>query len=284
VGCHPRPLLPRSGHPPGSVVGGSGRKAGAATPATLPPTCRQKADEGGSPKPPPAQFKGATGGGSLEMDSAAARPGARMQKPRIQPNRERCARHPPARPGPASALSTASGGSARRSRPRTCRIAVPGRGRSLPAGVQPTKLQAPKNRVGITIGPNGLRQSRPSRSDRRRRQAEGGSPRTWVATRGSWPSFDQQAEALSPGGGLDPQSDRVPSRKAAKPRSISAGFQVSRSQLLEPFCSRPPAAQSDQQALGGRARRALSLPAADPGPQTCWLLEMSPPTIWMWQT
>jgi len=144
------------------------------------------------------------------------------------------------------------------------------------AGVQ-LRLSAPKTGSGSSA-PNGSAQIQPSRSDRRPAAGrKGGSLEPWLCHR-QLASLRPQARALVAGRWpLGPQSDRVTSRRRPA-RSISAG-PFSASSCWSAFCSGPPSSTvPDQQASRGRARRLLSLPAADPGPQRA-CCSMSPPTI-----
>jgi len=183
--------------------------------------------------------------------------------------------HPPARPRASSASAPPAGGSASgRSRPRTLSSPYRAGGRRSCCGSQ-LRLFSPEDRVGI-IGPK-----RPSGKsslldlDRRRRQRrKAAASETCSTLQLASTSTKQERGFWSLAVAWTRKVDRVrPGRRPA--RSIFGGVQRQRipSCFGSAFCSRPPAAQSDQQALGGEAT-ALSLPRLlIPGPPNVLLLD-----------
>jgi len=210
-----------------------------------------KADEEAAEAATAAKFKGAL---RRELEWLSRGPQARSTKQKARIQRIEAMREAPTRQAKGQlSLSTASRRIGKRAiTAENVSIAVPGGGRSL---LREFSYDfSPEDRVGI-IGPNGSGKSSLLDLIAGRRQAEGGSLELGSTVQLAY--FDQQAEALVAGGGLDRKVIEYVQEAASQ--IDLGGIQVSASQLLERFLFPPAQQHSPISKLSGGERRRLYL-------------------------
>ncbi|TWB89882.1 ATP-binding cassette subfamily F protein uup [Synechococcus sp. Ace-Pa] len=210
-----------------------------------------KADEEAAEAATAAKFKGAL---RRELEWLSRGPQARSTKQKARIQRIEAMREAPTRQAKGQlSLSTASRRIGKRAiTAENVSIAVPGGGRSL---LREFSYDfSPEDRVGI-IGPNGSGKSSLLDLIAGRRQAEGGSLELGSTVQLAY--FDQQAEALVAGGGLDRKVIEYVQEAASQ--IDLGGVQVSASQLLERFLFPPAQQHSPISKLSGGERRRLYL-------------------------